>query len=301
MRTNCKTADESVRPASIDRQPSLRFQPTGAASQNTCPARFPVTTQPTDPDHPSARALRLMQSLPGEPFWLCDWSEVVFLHFEVNAKVLQREVPFELDRFEGRAFVSLVAFTLTDLRPRIGGRLTRFLFQPFGTHRFLNIRTYVRHDRHTGIYFLAEWLDAPRINRLFGPLLYGLPFRFGKLDYRSIGGDGDLGSDLRGEVSDWTGSLHFSGIIRGSPHPAESGSLEAFLLERYIALTRRRGGTGWFPVWHRPWRIASLDADIPRTTLLTLAGKWHEAAKFHSAHWARDAGVVWMGWHRRHQ
>ena len=53
-------------------------------------------------------------------------------------------VPFPLDLHEGRAFVSLVAFTMRDLAPRRGGRWTSWLLRPIATHEFLNVRTYVR-------------------------------------------------------------------------------------------------------------------------------------------------------------
>src|SRR5436190_5950155 len=41
-----------------------------------------------------------------------DWLDMVFLHFEVEPKALQEHTPFELDLFDGRAFVSLVAFVM---------------------------------------------------------------------------------------------------------------------------------------------------------------------------------------------
>jgi len=37
---------------------------------------------------------------------------VLMMHFEVDAKALQRDVPYELDLHHGRAFVTLVAFTM---------------------------------------------------------------------------------------------------------------------------------------------------------------------------------------------
>src|SRR5438093_912692 len=90
-----------------------------------------------------ARADRLPP--PFEPLFLGDWVDAVFIHYEVDAKVLQTEVPFELDLWEGRAFVSLVAFTMRRLRPRSGGRLAEALFKPLACTGYLNVRTYTRH------------------------------------------------------------------------------------------------------------------------------------------------------------
>jgi uncharacterized protein YqjF (DUF2071 family) len=229
--------------------------------------------------------------LPGEPFWLCDWTEVVFIHFEVDAATLQRAVPFTLDLFEGRAFVSLVAFTLTDMRPRVGGNLTRLLFKPFGTHRFLNARTYVRRHNHTGIYFLAEWLDAPWLNLVAGPALYGLPFRCGRLDYQNHAADGHV----NGVVCDSAGSLSYAGDVLAPPCTAEPGSLAEFLVERYRAFTCRRGRRGWFPVWHGPWKISAFSAQLTETSLIRRSGNWFRTAHHYSAHWSPGAGEVWMG------
>src|SRR5437867_8231848 len=62
------------------------------------------------------------------PLLYADWMRAVFMHFEVEPELLQRQVPFALDLWQGRAFVSLVAFTMERLRPRIGGRLGELAF-----------------------------------------------------------------------------------------------------------------------------------------------------------------------------
>ncbi len=73
-------------------------------------------------------------------------------------------MPFPLDLHEGRAYVSLVAFTMRDMAPRRGGRWTSWMLRPIATHEFLNVRTYVRShvgegpDVEEGIHFLHEWL-----------------------------------------------------------------------------------------------------------------------------------------------
>src|SRR5262245_49453638 len=93
------------------------------------------------------------------PVFLADWVDVVFMHFEVDARALRHGVPLELDLFDGgSAYVTLVAFTQKRLRPRWGGRIGRWLSAPVGEHEFLNVRTYVRVRSEAGIYFIAEWI-----------------------------------------------------------------------------------------------------------------------------------------------
>jgi uncharacterized protein YqjF (DUF2071 family) len=91
-------------------------------------------------------------------------------------------VPYPLNLRAGRAFVTLVAFTLETMRPRLGGKLSAWLFKPIATHDFLNVRTYVRLNGEPGIHFLAEWLSNPLAVRL-GPRTFGLPYRYGFIHY----------------------------------------------------------------------------------------------------------------------
>ncbi len=60
----------------------------------------------------------------GEPLFLADWDRTLMLHYEIAPELLQPFVPFELDLWNGRAHVSLVAFTMRGLRPRRGGWIT---------------------------------------------------------------------------------------------------------------------------------------------------------------------------------
>src|SRR5271154_7174231 len=102
----------------------------------------------------SADGRERVLSLPGEPLFLADWDRALFIHYEVDAVLLQRELPFALDLWHGKAFVSLVAFTMRDMHPRLGGRITAWLVKPIATHSFLNVRTYVKHGDERGIHFI---------------------------------------------------------------------------------------------------------------------------------------------------
>jgi len=131
---------------------------------------------------PSAAARSRILSVPGEPLLISDWDRALMIHYEVDAEALQRIVPFELDLRDGRAFISLVAFTMRGMRFFRGGALTGWLLKPIATHNFLNVRTYVRQGREDGIYFLAEWLNN-KLSVMLGPGVFGLPYRLGRLDY----------------------------------------------------------------------------------------------------------------------
>ena len=111
-----------------------------------------ITTkpQPRFTCEQSIAARHRMLSRRGEPLFIAGWRKVLMIHFEVDAEMLQSDVPFQLDLHEGRAFVSLVAFTLHGMRPRFGGSFAAWMFRPVATHDFLNVRTYVRRsEEHT--------------------------------------------------------------------------------------------------------------------------------------------------------
>jgi uncharacterized protein YqjF (DUF2071 family) len=223
---------------------------------------------------PSASALARARFQADRPMFRAGWDRVFMLHYEVDPDALQPQVPFPLDLHEGRGYVSLVAFTLRDLRFFAGG-------PAFSTHAFLNVRTYVEGN---GIYFLAEFLTNPFCVFL-GPRLYGLPYRWGRLDYRH--------GDERIEGSVESGGAAFR--YRGTVGNARIDGLDEFLLERYTAFTRRGATERLFHVWHEPWRMAEVEAEILDDTLIATTGPWFGAARPARAGYSPGFPEVWMG------
>ena len=238
----------------------------------------------------SEAARRRMLAVPGEPMFYARWDRAVFIHYAADPALLQPDVPFELDVRDGNAFVSLVAFTLYRMRPRLGGKLGELLLKPIATHEFLNIRTYVRHRGEPGIYFMAEWLNNRAAVHL-GPRSFGLPYRFGHVEYDHARN----GNALRGTVRAKTGRLRYEGCVVGDQFTAcETESPTEFLLERYTAFTQHRRRARFFRVWHPPWPQASAEVELTDDTLLVTTGPWWKTAQYRGANYS--AGVaVWMG------
>lgn len=218
-----------------------------------------------------------------------DWLRAVFIHFEAAPAVLQRQVPFELDLFEGKAYVSLVAFSIRRLRPAFG-RLSELLFQPIGNHEFLNVRTYVRQGDRAGIYFMAEWLNN-RLSVVLGPRSYGLPYRFGELNFQHEQAD-----DLSGRVAATSGELEYSAKrLSNELSTCERGSIDEFLLERYVAFTSWRGVGRYFQIWHEPWPMMRLQVGIANDSLLRNAGDWFRGATLVGGNYSPGVRGIWMG------
>jgi uncharacterized protein YqjF (DUF2071 family) len=235
-------------------------------------------------------ARRRMLAFPGEPMFYARWEHAVFIHYTANPTLLQPDIPFQLDLRDGRAFVSVVAFTLSRMRPRVGGRLGELLFKPIATHEFLNIRTYVRHQGEAGIYFLAEWLSNP-LSVLLGPRSFGLPYHFGQIVYRHCEGD----NRVRGSIKARDDRLVYEGHISNDHlEECEAGSLTEFLLERYTAFTHRNKRSRFFRVWHSPWPQARAQIELSDDSLLDASGPWWKTAQYLAANYSPGV-AVWMG------
>lgn len=238
----------------------------------------------------SGAAKRSMETGRFERLFLGDWTGLTFLHYEADPGPLQEAVPFPLDLHEGRAHVSLVAFTMRRFRPALGGRLTSWLTAPLATQRFLNLRTYVDGPLGPGIFFMHEWLDHPLAVRL-GPATFGLPYRRGALSYQNHQGRAG------GHVSADGVEGGFSGQMGEYEATAPPGSRDEFLQERYLAYTAAGFRRLAFRVWHEPWkcRPLSLDSLTMSGFLENLRQPWTKSLRFAGAAWSEGVVDVWMG------
>jgi len=227
-----------------------------------------------------------------KPLFLGHWERALFIHYEADPNILQRQIPFELDLWQGVAVVSVVAFSMRRLRPAFGGRLTERLFLPIANHEFLNVRTYVRPGQQPGIYFMAEWINNP-LSLLLGPRLYGLPYRYGRIAYEHHHEQGRLAGRVAGSFA-YAGK--FPPETRFHTSPPES--LDEFLLERYSAFTHCDGISRSFNIWHEPWPQGAIELDV-EDGLLRQTGFWFDGARRTGANYSPGVADIWMGAPRR--
>lgn len=177
------------------------------------------------------------------------WSDLLFLHWVVPRESLQDTLPpgLHVDTFEGRAFVGVVPFFMKRIRPRLLPPLP-------GVSWFLelNVRTYVFDDRgRPGVWFYS--LDCNQ------PLAVSVAQRFFSLPYhhavmRAERADSVITYECRRERTWETSKFVWS--PGGSSAEAIPGSLEFFLIERYLLFTvntHRQLCTG--RVHHAPYRV----------------------------------------------
>src|SRR5688572_15046672 len=94
--------------------------------------------------------------MPDAP-WLMtqSWNDLLFAHWRVDSSQVRRAVPaaFDLDLFEGEAWLGVVPFYMTNVGIRSTPALPWMSAFPE-----LNVRTYVRVADRPGVYFFS--LDA---------------------------------------------------------------------------------------------------------------------------------------------
>lgn len=221
-----------------------------------------------------------------------DWHHLLFLHWEVPVRELQELVPRELtiDTFDGKAYVGLIPFTMTNVRPVMTPPI------PFlSSFHEVNVRTYVHQDgREPGVWFFS--LDtssglAVEAARAF----YHLPYFHSAIDW-SEAGDALPEIAFHSRRDDPLGVKPANARLRYRPADgvvtqAVPGTLEHFLIERYVlyatskdhALYRAR-------VHHEPYPIQRAEVLELDETLVWAAGiKRPENAA--SRHYARGVST----------
>ena len=240
-----------------------------------------------------------------------DWLDVIFVHFRIPPEWLAPLVPLPLDLFRGDAYVSLVAFTQSRLRPTVGGRISEWFAAPLAEHEFLNVRTYVRHGDVSGIFFMTEWIPN-RLAAFVGPRTYGLPYRLGRLEYRGmrreieaagrrlvIRGMGASPMQLAAPAAERQRAAGRRKCMGEAPMPQEDESLDQFLLERYTAFTHRNGVLRRFDVVHEPWPYRRVEVEVVNEGLLELSGGWLAHAELVAAHYSQGVRNVTISAPRR--
>jgi uncharacterized protein len=221
-----------------------------------------------------------------------DWHHLLFLHWEISPQELQPLIPPELtiDTFDGIAYVGLIPFTMTGVRP-VGVPPLPWV----SSFHEINVRTYVHRDgRDPGVWFFS--LDASSaIAVAAAHAAYKLPYFHSHIEFlASQGAIPEI--DFTSHRDDPRGTQPANAHIRykameGIVAPAAPGTLEHFLIERYILyaaddehqLYRAR-------VHHQPYPMQRADLLELDETLVWAAGiKRSEAHPLR--HYAREVNV----------
>lgn len=187
------------------------------------------------------------------------WSDLLFIHWRVPVSVLRPWLPAELtiDTYDGSAWLGLVPFRMFGVRPW-------WSCSVWGISDFpeTNVRTYVHFQgRDPGVWFFS--LDAAKLLAVsLARYGWGLNYHWARM---SVQRDGSriayrsrrVTSGVRCDVDAEIGEGFANGRAQGDTMVARPGSLEHFLVERYLLYARRYGKLYRGQVHHRPYPLRS--------------------------------------------
>jgi uncharacterized protein YqjF (DUF2071 family) len=196
------------------------------------------------------------------------WHDLLFAHWSIDTSRLAPLVPapLELDLFDGKGWIAVVPFHMTNVAPRGVPSLPRLSAFPE-----LNVRTYVRVNGQPGVYFFS--LDATSVLAVAtARALFHLPYFVA--DMKVELDHGDVRYDSRRSAAR-SPRPAFAARYRanGAAFSAAPGSLEYFLTERYGLYTVGRDARPRrVDIHHRPWSLQTAQADITINTMAEAAG-----------------------------
>lgn len=201
--------------------------------------------------------------MPTRPWVMTQtWRHLLFAHWPVAPDVIRPLVPaaFDLDLFDGTAWVGIVPFNMTNVAPRFVPSLPWVSEFPE-----LNVRTYVRAGDRPGVFFFS--LDAGSALAVHtARTLLNLPYYSASMTVtpRTDG----IAYDSRRDASNRPAEFRAVYGPAGEVFTAARGSLEYFLTERYCLYhLTRRGRPYRLEIHHPPWRLQPAHAEVMRNTM----------------------------------
>jgi uncharacterized protein YqjF (DUF2071 family) len=221
-----------------------------------------------------------------------DWHHLLFLHWEIPPMELQALVPPELtiDTFEGKAYVGLIPFTMSGVRPVLTPPIPWL-----SSFHEVNVRTYVhRGGRDPGVWFFS--LDTSSALAVEGArAFYKLPYFHSRIDF-SASAEALPTIDFVSRRDDPAGPQPATSRIRYRPAdgvvtPAAPGTIEHFLVERYLLYAESKDHQLYRArVHHQPYALQRAEVPELEETLVWAAGiRRADAAPLRS--YAREVNV----------
>ena len=236
-----------------------------------------------DPQHTAHRPWPLSHSL-----WIMtqSWHDLLFAHWPVEQSALRRVVPadFELDLFDGAAWLSVVPFHMSNVSLRGIPPLPWLSAFPE-----LNVRTYVRVADRPGVYFFS--LDAARWPAVYAArVLLNLPYHLAHMTIERSGGSLRRYDSERRRRGPAAFKASYGPV--GVPFTPATGLLDQFLTDRYCLYHHNHGGRPYrLEIHHRPWTLQDAYADIAINSMAAVSGLPVEGTPA-LLHFARRQDVV---------
>ncbi len=211
------------------------------------------------------------------------WRDALFAHWAVDPETVAARLPDPLSvaTYDGDAYLGVVPFDMTDIRPR--GSPVGLSFPE------LNLRTYVTDGDVSGVYFFS--LDAADpVGVGVARSLFRLPYYRASMDVTRDGDRVRVRSERTGR-RDHPADFDATYWPTGEAVTPEPGSLEAFLVENYRFYTEGRGTIYYGDIDHDPWPLAPAEWEV-RTNDLFAANGFAEPTDDPILHYSPGADVT---------
>jgi uncharacterized protein len=206
--------------------------------------------------------------MPERPWVMTQtWHDLLFAHWPVDRTELRAKIPveFDLDLFDGKAWVGIVPFHMTNVAPR--GIPSLPWVSEFAE---LNVRTYVSMADRPGVYFFS--LDAGSALAVEAArILLNLPYYSASM---TVTRDGNA-IHYHSHREDGERTAEFSATYEptGDAFEPSRGSLEYFLTERYCLYNRDHRSIPYrLEIHHPPWTLQPARAQVVRNALADANG-----------------------------
>jgi uncharacterized protein YqjF (DUF2071 family) len=207
--------------------------------------------------------------MPSSPWVMTQtWHDLLFAHWPVDPSALRTKIPagFELDEFDGQAWVGVVPFHMSNVSPRGVPSLPWLSAFPE-----LNVRTYVRVGGVPGVYFFS--LDAANpVAVTAARTMFHLPYFSAEMTVDERDGWIEYTSSRKTD-SGSAAQLAARYRPRTAPRSAKAGTLEYFLTERYCLFTVDSSLRACrVDIHHPPWPLQEAEAHISINTMADESG-----------------------------
>jgi uncharacterized protein YqjF (DUF2071 family) len=203
--------------------------------------------------------------LPGGPWAISmSWHDLLFMHWPVPVESLRHLIPpaLSIDTFEGSAWLAVVPFRMSGVRPRLLPAVPALSDFPE-----LNLRTYVTHDGKPGIWFFS--LDAHnKVAVRLARATFDLPYFDAHMKFEKQN-DSIYYKSFRTHRG--AAPADYEARYRAVSEPEEhaSGSIENFLTERYCLYSANSSGRlRRGDIHHHMWPLQQAEAEV-RTLRMT--------------------------------
>lgn len=187
------------------------------------------------------------------------WRDLLFMHWPVPAGELRPLIPpaLGLDTFDGSAWLGVVPFRMTDVRPRFFPAVPWLSAFPE-----LNVRTYVTAGERPGVWFFSLDAHNPVAVRL-ARATFHLPYFDARMSCRAEGGEEVRYRSVRTHRG--AAPAEFAARYRpvGEEIQSRPGTLEHFLTERYcLYAADGKGMVRRGEIHHRLWPLRPAEVEV---------------------------------------